>query len=245
MFGAWIDNGETTLTASLDEVEALVESVAAEANHEDNRHRQKRLDAAFSMLSNVLEDLEAMQERQQPRLVATVASDLARDPRQRDRVVLPAPELLTKWGIVDSDLWDRDALDLVEPAYIEFRPDGTGSFRFIVVLKAGSTVVRRPSVAVLVWSSAGRDPTNATACGWAVLDGDELQLHIYFHMGDDSGFLRAAHSEAAPRLHLHRLDGSTWVRNLSFTAAQDPHASGFRITILVIMETTALPVSTE
>jgi hypothetical protein len=31
------------------------------------------------------------------------------------------------------DLWDRDALDLVEPAFIEFRQDNTGSFGFIAV----------------------------------------------------------------------------------------------------------------
>ena len=31
------------------------------------------------------------------------------------------------------DLWERDALDLVGPAFIEFRSDMTGQFGFIAV----------------------------------------------------------------------------------------------------------------
>ena len=31
------------------------------------------------------------------------------------------------------DLWDRDAIDLVGPAFIEITADGRGSFRFIAV----------------------------------------------------------------------------------------------------------------
>ena len=38
-----------------------------------------------------------------------------------------------KWQIAEMDLWDREALDLVGPAFIEFRRDLTGSFRFIAV----------------------------------------------------------------------------------------------------------------
>ena len=38
-----------------------------------------------------------------------------------------------KWRIVEMDLWDREAIDLVGPAFIEFSVDGRGSFRFIAV----------------------------------------------------------------------------------------------------------------
>ena len=38
-----------------------------------------------------------------------------------------------KWRIAEMDLWDREALDLVGPAFIEFHRDLTGSFRFIAV----------------------------------------------------------------------------------------------------------------
>jgi hypothetical protein len=38
-----------------------------------------------------------------------------------------------RWRIVDMELWDQDAVDLVAPGFIEFRPDSTGSFGFIAV----------------------------------------------------------------------------------------------------------------
>ena len=41
--------------------------------------------------------------------------------------------LTGRWRIEEMDLWDRDALDLVGPAFIEFRSDNTGQFGFIAV----------------------------------------------------------------------------------------------------------------
>jgi hypothetical protein len=41
--------------------------------------------------------------------------------------------LIGRWRIEEMDLWDRDALDLVGPAFIEFRLDQTGRFGFIAV----------------------------------------------------------------------------------------------------------------
>ncbi len=44
------------LTATDDDLEELIGSVAAEANHEPNRRRQQRLDAAFDALNNAATD---------------------------------------------------------------------------------------------------------------------------------------------------------------------------------------------
>ncbi|MFC0448971.1 hypothetical protein [Rhodococcus jostii] len=41
--------------------------------------------------------------------------------------------LTGRWGIVQMDMWDRDAIDLVEPGFIEFAGDGTGQLGFIAV----------------------------------------------------------------------------------------------------------------
>jgi len=39
-----------------------------------------------------------------------------------------------RWRITEAELWDRDALNLVAPAFIEFAQDGSpGSFGFIAV----------------------------------------------------------------------------------------------------------------
>jgi hypothetical protein len=102
-----------------------------------------------------------------------------------------------RWRIVEMDLWDLEAIDLLEPAFIEFRRDRTGQFRFIAV--EGSMDCAhgkrdgRPS-ADFTWE--GNDEGDrASGRGWAVLEQDgSLRGHIYFHLGDDSGF-RAVRAE--------------------------------------------------
>jgi hypothetical protein len=37
------------------------------------------------------------------------------------------------WRIVLIDVWDRDALDLLGPAYIDITEEASGHFRFIAV----------------------------------------------------------------------------------------------------------------
>lgn len=43
---------DAILSATPDDLDALIEAVAAEANHEPNRRRRQRLDAAFDALTN-------------------------------------------------------------------------------------------------------------------------------------------------------------------------------------------------
>jgi len=66
-----------------------------------------------------------------------------------------------KWRIAEMDLWDREALDLVGPAFIEFRRDLTGSFRFIAV--EGWTAARRLTTSPPVSSSPGKGVTTMIA----------------------------------------------------------------------------------
>jgi hypothetical protein len=42
--------------------------------------------------------------------------------------------LIGKWRIVEMGLWDRDYLDMVEPAYIQFQRNGLGEVRFGCVI---------------------------------------------------------------------------------------------------------------
>ncbi len=51
--------------------------------------------------------------------------------------------MLGKWCIVEMDLWDLDALELMGPGFIELNEGGTGSFRFLAV--EGSMDVRSPA----------------------------------------------------------------------------------------------------
>ena len=49
-------DGEVVLTATGDELEELIGCMAAEANHEPNRRRQQRLDAAFQTLGQAVQN---------------------------------------------------------------------------------------------------------------------------------------------------------------------------------------------
>ncbi|WP_245444650.1 hypothetical protein [Microvirga sp. KLBC 81] len=42
-------------------------------------------------------------------------------------------EVIGRWRIAGSDLWDRDYLDLLEPAFISIGRDGRGELAFGVV----------------------------------------------------------------------------------------------------------------
>jgi hypothetical protein len=96
-----------------------------------------------------------------------------------------------RWRIVEMELWDRDAIDLVGPGFIEIRSDGTGSLRFIAV--EGWMDIRKVARAGLPgieFSWEGNDEGDAAGGrGWATLSIDgSLIGRIYFHMGDDSSF---------------------------------------------------------
>ena len=96
-----------------------------------------------------------------------------------------------RWRIVEMELWDEDAIDLLGPAFIEITADGRGSFRFIAV-EGWMDIrrVQRDGTPAIEFSWEGNDecdPVNGR--GWATLQGDgSLSGRIYIHGGDDSAF---------------------------------------------------------
>jgi hypothetical protein len=105
--------------------------------------------------------------------------------------------LTGRWRIVEMDNWDRDAIDLVGPGFIEFAKKRTGEFGFIAVHGwldcRWSERDGRPFVEFTWEGNDEGDQINGR--GWATLDGDTLYGHLFFHLGDDSGF-RATPFEA-------------------------------------------------
>jgi len=95
-----------------------------------------------------------------------------------------------KWRITDMSLWDREAIDLLGPAFIEFRGN-RGQFRFIAV--DGWIDCRhgrqngRPSVDFTWDGNDEGDPASGRGSVLLRQDGS-LTGHIYFHRGDDSSF---------------------------------------------------------
>ena len=107
--------------------------------------------------------------------------------------------LFGTWRIVEMDLWDLDAIELVGPALLQVRTDGHGQFAFIAVHgqldwkpDSGSTSER------IAFTWDGDDEGDrVSGRGWAsVDDADHLIGHIYFHLGDDSGFRAVREPEA-------------------------------------------------
>ena len=84
-------------------------------------------------------------------------------------------EVIGRWRIVSSDVWDRDYLDLVQPAFIPIGQDGRGELAFGAVnasldLDEGDAVNGSGSV--------------------ELLEAGSLDVEISFRLGDDAA-LRA------------------------------------------------------
>ncbi len=93
-----------------------------------------------------------------------------------------------KWRIIESEVWDPAALDMVVPAHITFASGGLGHFQMIAV--EGGLDCRFEGDRV-EFSWVGDDDGDRTnGRGWAEIgkDGD-LVGRIYFQQGDDSGFV--------------------------------------------------------
>jgi hypothetical protein len=96
-----------------------------------------------------------------------------------------AHPLLGKWRIVAADLWDRDYLDLVEPACITFGEGGRGEFAFGAV-HGDMELEYAASIIFFTW--AGFDEMDdVSGSGSAELDDDgTLEIELSFHLGDDA-----------------------------------------------------------
>ena len=112
--------------------------------------------------------------------------------------------LVGRWRIKTMDGWDCDAIDLVEPGFIEFGADGTGQFGFIAV--RGWLDCRtedrggRPCVEFSWQGDDEGDDVSGRGRGWAALaDDGTLGGHLFFHLGEDSGFHAVPFDLAAGR----------------------------------------------
>lgn len=94
------------------------------------------------------------------------------------------------WRITWMDQWDQDFVDEEVEGYFKFDRQGRGAFQFGYVRgqidHRPSTRDGQPSIE-FTWE--GNDEMDsAMGRGWAVVDDEELNGMIYFHMGDESTF---------------------------------------------------------
>ncbi|KAA0974210.1 hypothetical protein FQ154_16365 [Paeniglutamicibacter gangotriensis] len=103
-----------------------------------------------------------------------------------------ASQLTGRWRITEMDEWDSDAIDLVQPGFIEISEDRHGEFSFIVVRgRMDCRPLERNGEPAIGFSWTGDDDGRETSgWGWAALVDDEtVEGHIFFHLGMDSAFV--------------------------------------------------------
>jgi hypothetical protein len=93
--------------------------------------------------------------------------------------------LIGKWRIVEADLWDRDYLDLVEPAYITFEDLGRGEFAFGCV---NGALDCEYSSRIIFFTWQGSDEMDAVGGdGTAELDDNgSIEIELRFRHGDEA-----------------------------------------------------------
>lgn len=105
-----------------------------------------------------------------------------------------------RWQIVSMDEWDVGHTAEEGPAFIEFGADRMGEFR--LGLSSGNIdyrITERGGLPAAEWTWEGMDElAPCTGRGWAVLEEDELHGMIFFHQGDESGFV-AKRAKASKR----------------------------------------------
>ena len=96
------------------------------------------------------------------------------------------------WRITSAELWDTDALDTMQPAFIKFDDESIGSFGMIVIsagidCRFGS----RDGKPLVEFTFDGDDDGHpCTGRAWGVIENDgKIRGRMFIHLGDDSGFV--------------------------------------------------------
>ncbi len=93
--------------------------------------------------------------------------------------------LIGRWRIVGADLWERDYLDLVEPAALVIRADGQGEIAF-GALQASLDIDYGPGEIGFAWSGSD-EMDEVSGSGSAELQEDgSLEIEFEYHLGDEA-----------------------------------------------------------
>ena len=87
-----------------------------------------------------------------------------------------------RWRIVEMEMWDPEALDLVVPAHITLELDGLGSLEFIAVsADVDYRLVGRNGKDAIEFSWEGEQEfERCSGRGWATLEGGETRRYALF-----------------------------------------------------------------
>ena len=96
-----------------------------------------------------------------------------------------------RWLIEHMDQWAVEEESEELQPFIEFERDDTGQFQFGCVYgEMDYRLGQRDGKPSIEFSWDGHDEDDQVfGRGWAVVDGDEMNGMIFFHHGDESGFV--------------------------------------------------------
>jgi hypothetical protein len=94
-------------------------------------------------------------------------------------------QLIGRWRIVEADLWDRDYLDLVEPAYLEIAKGGDGEFAFGAV-NATMEIEYGDSIVFFRWSGFDEGDEVSGGGSAGLHDDGTVEIDLSFDISDDA-----------------------------------------------------------
>src|SRR3954454_7599577 len=113
----------------------------------------------------------------------------------------PESPFVGRWHIESMTGWDEDFINAEVQGFIEFDAEGGGEFQFGYVRgDMNCRLTTQEGEPAVEWTWEGNDEMDpAQGRGRAVLKGDELHGMIFFHQGDDSGFVARRAEEKSPK----------------------------------------------
>lgn len=93
--------------------------------------------------------------------------------------------LTGRWRIVEADLWDRDHLDLVEPAMITIGADGQGEIVF-GALQASLDLGYSQSLFHFTWAGFDEMDEDSGDGHAELLDDGTIEITFAYHNGDQA-----------------------------------------------------------
>lgn len=93
--------------------------------------------------------------------------------------------LVGRWRIVEADLWDRNYLDLVEPAMLFIDDNGHGEIAF-GAMQAGLDLEYGHSIVFFTWAGFDEMDEVSGAGSAELLDDGTLEIEFTYHLGDEA-----------------------------------------------------------
>jgi hypothetical protein len=98
---------------------------------------------------------------------------------------ITAHPLLGRWRIIEADLWDRDHLDLVDPASMTIRSDGHGEIAF-GAMHASLDLEYSPTTVFFTWAGFDEMDEVSGSGSAELLDDGTLEIEFAYHLGDEA-----------------------------------------------------------